>query len=78
MREVESVFKCKQCGRQFGANTPKACPGCGSSEQAEREKRGELRIGILDLFGDAGCFLILLIALVVCFFGTLNWIFGWF
>ena len=74
------MFKCKQCGRQFGANVPKVCPGCGATEQAEREERGAYRLGwlsLLDPLGE-GCFLIIAIGLLVCFVGTLNRLFGWF
>lgn len=27
------MFKCKQCGRQFGANPPGQCPGCGTANR---------------------------------------------
>lgn len=34
------MFKCKQCGRQFGANTPKECPDCGAQTDAPEHHSG--------------------------------------
>ena len=27
------MFKCKQCGRGFSANTPETCPDCGAANR---------------------------------------------
>jgi len=74
------VFKCKQCGRQFGANVPGSCPECGARQEAGKELRGAWRIfELLAVVPDEiGCFFILLAGLLVCIVGTLNWLFGWF
>lgn len=34
------MFKCRQCGRGFGANLPAACPACGAEQPGPERVRG--------------------------------------
>ena len=69
------MFKCKQCGRQFGANTPKVCPGCGAT--CNNEDQGLQRLfffGAIEVLIQL-LFLAVFLGLIV---GAMGWLFGWF
>lgn len=34
------MFKCKQCGRGFSANTPDKCPDCGAANRQPDDMTG--------------------------------------
>ena len=44
------MFRCKSCGRQFGANTPEACPDCGAPNR-QPDSAGSKRFWALVLLG---------------------------
>lgn len=48
------MFKCKSCGRQFGANIPLVCPECGETIEV---KRGAMALTLI-FVGQAVSFLV--------------------
>lgn len=57
------MFKCKQCGRRFGANTPRSCPDCGAAnKQNEPTTRG---LAILSLLDTLGCVAVLVLIFLI-------------
>ncbi|MEM9414911.1 MAG: hypothetical protein AAGA29_05465 [Planctomycetota bacterium] len=69
------MFRCKQCGRQFGANVPRRCPDCG--RVSNREEQGLRRLfvfGTIEVLTQA-VVLAVLIGLILAGLG--GW-FGWF
>ena len=59
------MFKCKQCGRQFGANVPDACPTCGAP-QAQPAGVGSKRFwAIVFLGGGVELLILVLLAGIV-------------
>lgn len=57
------MFKCKQCGRQFGANTPAKCPECGAANKSdERPTKGIL---ILSAIAEIGCIAELILVFLI-------------
>lgn len=69
------MFKCKQCGRQFGANTPKVCPVCGAESKGEDIGAGRvLLLGLL--FGVTE--VVFLGLVVIGLIAIAGWTFGWF
>lgn len=40
------MFKCRQCGKKFGANPPSICPACGVAH--DRSARGVWLVLLLD------------------------------
>ncbi|MBX2850821.1 MAG: hypothetical protein KTR15_03635 [Phycisphaeraceae bacterium] len=41
------MFKCKQCGRGFSANTPKACPDCGAANRQPDDQCSWKLLGLI-------------------------------
>ena len=63
------MFKCKACGRQFGANTPDQCPDCGAkNQQPEQSAKGLLILFTMDAIATLA--FLIVVALVVV--GILN------
>lgn len=58
------MFKCKSCGRQFGANTPEACPDCGRKTGDQKSTLEIISIFLAYSLTDAlGCLIWILAAL---------------
>ena len=41
------MFKCKQCGQPFSANTPDTCPGCGAANRKPDDLGGAKWLGLV-------------------------------
>ncbi len=68
------MFKCKQCGRQFGANVPELCPACGAVCNTEhRDAHRLILFGVFGAFWEVAVFAVLVALLIV----LLTWLFGW-